>query len=145
MYLGIFQIPFCERNNICKFSSKYLKIKLVRYYETKTKKKYDPKIETFKYLVLFDQRDQNKSWLVFNNDSKVCKFPGLVSSHSIFIAIFLKLHKTKVQKQNYCYLKFEQNCFYICGGDTGPLKSIAIVFNLTLCTFDIKILYNMIV
>ena len=27
----------------------------------KQKNKYDPKIETVKYLVLFDQRDQNKS------------------------------------------------------------------------------------
>ena len=32
---------------------------------------YDPKIEVVKYLVLFDQEDQNKSWPTFNTASKV--------------------------------------------------------------------------
>ena len=41
----------------------------------KRKNTYDPKIETVKYLVLFYQKDQNKSWLNFNTASKVCKFP----------------------------------------------------------------------
>ena len=39
---------------------KYLKIKLL-IMKQKQKYKYDPKIKTVKYLVLFDQNDQNKS------------------------------------------------------------------------------------
>ena len=39
----------------------------------KTENKYDPKIETVKYLELIDQ---NKIWLIFNTAFKVCKFPG---------------------------------------------------------------------
>ena len=45
---------------------------------------YDPKIKTVKYLVLFDQKDQN-NLPVFNTASKVCKISGLASSHSILI------------------------------------------------------------
>ena len=43
----------------------------------KTKNKYDPKIETVKYLELIDK---NKIWLIFNTASKVCKFPGRAST-----------------------------------------------------------------
>ena len=46
----------------------------------KNRKKYDPKIETVKYLELIDQ---NRIWLIFNADSKLYKFPGHISSHSI--------------------------------------------------------------
>ena len=67
----------------------------------------------------------------FNTASKVCKFPGLLSCHSIFIAILLKLQITTVHTLKCCYLKLEKNCIYIGGGDTRPLKSVAIVFNLT--------------
>ena len=38
-----------------QFSTKYVKIKLVRYYEKKQKNMYDPKIDTVKYLELIDQ------------------------------------------------------------------------------------------
>ena len=82
-----------------------------------------------KYLVLFDQRDQNESWLNFNTDSKVCKIHGLVSSHSIYDAIFLKLQISTVNTLNCCYLKFEQHGSYIGERDTSPLKSVATVFN----------------
>ena len=94
----------------------------------KRKIRYDPKIETVGYLARFDQKDQNKSWLVFNTAWKVCSFPGLVASHSIFNAIFPKIHITTVQTLNCCYRKFEQNCFYIRGGDTSkrPLKIVYI-------------------
>ena len=44
----------------------------------KQKNKYDPIIETVKYLEVIDQ---NKIWLIFNNASKVCKFTGHESSH----------------------------------------------------------------
>ena len=47
----------------------------------KQKNKYDPKIETVKYLELIDQ---NKIWLIFNIASTACKFSGHASSHSIF-------------------------------------------------------------
>ena len=47
----------------------------------KQKNTYYPKIEMVKYLLLFDQKDQNKSWLNFNTASKVWKLPGPVSSH----------------------------------------------------------------
>ena len=104
------------------------------------KNKYDPKIETVKYLVLFDQKDQNKSWLIFNTDSKMCKFSGLVYRHSIFYAILFKLHITIFQTLNCFCLKFEQNCYYIGGGDTRPLKIDAIVFNLTVASRT-KIIY----
>ena len=58
----------------------------------------------------------------------MCKFSGLVSSHSIWNAIFLKLQVTTVQTLNCCYLKFEKNYFRIGGEDTSPLKNVAIVF-----------------
>ena len=45
---------------------KILKIKLIQYYG----KKYDPKIKTVKYLVLFDHRDQNKIWLILTLPQK---------------------------------------------------------------------------
>ena len=51
----------------------------------KQKNKYDPKIYTVKYLELIGQ---NKSWPIFNTDSKVCKFPVHTSSHSIFNMFF---------------------------------------------------------
>ena len=57
--------------------TKHSKIKLVQCYE-KLKNKYDPKIETVKYLELIGQ---NKIWLIFNTASKVCKFPGNAYSH----------------------------------------------------------------
>ena len=57
-----------------------LKVKLVRYYK-KCKNKYHPKIETVKNLELMDQ---NKNWLIFTTDSKVCKCPELASGQSIF-------------------------------------------------------------
>ena len=47
----------------------------------KQKNKYNPKIETVKYLKLIDQ---NKIWPIFNAASKLCKYPGHASSHSIF-------------------------------------------------------------
>ena len=98
----------------------------------KQKNTYDPKIETVKCLVLFDQKDQNKGQLNFNTASKVCKFTGIVPSHSIFNVILLKLQITEVHTLNYCYLKFEQNCSHIGGVDTSTQKSVAIVFNHTL-------------
>ena len=52
---SISQIRFCDRNNTCKFLIKYSKIKLVQYDE-KTEKKYDPNIETVKYVELIDQK-----------------------------------------------------------------------------------------
>ena len=97
----------------------------------KNKEDYDPKIEMVKYLGLFDQKDQNKSWLIFNTASKMCKFPGLVSSYSVSNEILLKLRITTVQTLKCCYLKFEQNVSYIGWGYTSPLKSVAIIFNLT--------------
>ena len=47
----------------------------------KTEKNYDPKIETVKCLELIDL---NIIWLIFNTESKGCKFTGHASSHSIF-------------------------------------------------------------
>ena len=47
----------------------------------KWKNKYYPKIKTVKYLELIDQ---DKFWIIFNTASKIWKFPGLESSHSIF-------------------------------------------------------------
>ena len=47
----------------------------------KNEKKHDPKIETVKYLVLFNQKDQNESWIIFKTALKLCKFPDIVSSH----------------------------------------------------------------
>ena len=75
--------------------------------------------------------DQNKIWLVYNTDSKVFKFPGLVSSNSIFNIVLLKFHISKVQTLNFRYMKFQKNCFYIGGGDTRPLQIVAVLFNLT--------------
>ena len=46
----------------------------------KRKNKYGPKIETVKCLVILYQKDQNKSWLIFNTASKFCTFTSLVSS-----------------------------------------------------------------
>ena len=46
-----------------------LKIKLIRYHKTKIKNRYDPKFETVKYLAPLDQKEQNKSWLIFNTAS----------------------------------------------------------------------------
>ena len=88
---------------------KILKIKLVQYYETKTKNMYGSRIEMAKYLLLFYQNHQNKSWLNFNTASKVCKFSGLVSTHSVFDAILLKLQLTPVLTLNGCYMEFEKN------------------------------------
>ena len=51
-------------------------------YDKKTENKYDPKTETVKYLELIGQ---NNIWLILNIASKVCKFTGHASSHSIFI------------------------------------------------------------
>ena len=99
--------------------------------EQKWKNKYDNKIETVKYLVRFYQKSQNKSWLIFNNASKVYKLPGLVYSHSIVKSIFLKLKIRTVQKIKCCYLNFEQNCYLIGWGDTRPLKSVAKILNHT--------------
>ena len=75
--------------------------------------------------------DQNKIWLVYNTDSKVFKFPGLVSSNSIFNIVLLKFHISKVQTLNFRYMKFQKNCFYIGGGDTMPLQIVAVLCNLT--------------
>ena len=47
----------------------------------KTENNYDPKIERFKYLELIDL---NIIWLIFNTESKGCKFTRHASSHSIF-------------------------------------------------------------
>ena len=94
---------------------------LLQYYETKTK----IKTETVKYLVLFDQKDQNKSWPNFNTASNVSKLPGLIFSLLIFDAILIKLQITTAQTLNCCYLQFEKSCSYIGGGDTSPLKSVA--------------------
>ena len=70
----------------------------------KRKNKYDPKIKTVKYLVIFYQKNQTKSWPVFNTASKVYIFPVLVSGYSIFNAILLKLNTQTVQTLNCCYL-----------------------------------------
>ena len=105
--------------------------------EQKRKNMYDPKIETVKYLVLSDQKDQNKSWLIFNTASKVYEFPGLVSNHSIFNAILLKLQITSVQTLNCYYLKFDQNWSHIGGWYTKPLKIVAIVFNHAVLLFHL--------
>ena len=80
-----------------------------------------------KYLELIDQ---NKIRLILNTASKVCKFPGLVSSHS-FLTFLPKFQISKVQALNFKNLEFEQNCFYIGGGYTRPLKIVATLFNLT--------------
>ena len=61
----------------------------------------------------------------------MCKFIGLISIHSTFNEILLKLQITTVYTLKYCYTKFDQNCSYIGGEDTSPLKIVAIVFNLT--------------
>ena len=74
----------------------------------KQKNMYDPKIKTVKYLVLFDQKDQNKSILNFRNASKVGKCTRLGSIHSIFNASLLKLYITTAHTLNCCYLKFEK-------------------------------------
>ena len=97
----------------------------MRYYETKTKNMYDPKSKTVKYLVLFDKKDQNNTSLNFNTASKMCESTGLVSSHLVFNAIFLKLQITTVQTLTCCYRKFEQSCSHIGGGDTSPLMCAA--------------------
>ena len=47
----------------------------------KNENKYDPKIETVKYL---ESIDQNNIWLILNIASKVCKFTGHTPSHSSF-------------------------------------------------------------
>ena len=77
---------------------------------------------------------------VFNTASKMCKFPGLVSSNSVFNAILCKLQIPTVQTLKCCYLKFEKKFSYIGGGDTRPLKIDAIVFNLTVASRT-KIIY----
>ena len=59
----------------------------------KQKNKYDPKLKTVKHLELIDQ---NKTRLILNIASKVCKFPGHASSHSI-LNMFCS---------NFRYLKF---------------------------------------
>ena len=46
----------------------------------KMKNEYDTKIKTVEYLELIDQ---NKIWLILNTASKVCKFHGHASSHSM--------------------------------------------------------------
>ena len=46
-----------------------------------------------KYLELIDQ---NKIRLIFNTASKMCKFTGLESSHSIFDIFLLKFKIYKV-------------------------------------------------
>ena len=43
----------------------------------KQKNKYDPKIETVKYLELIEQ---NQIWPILTLPQKVCKFPGHASS-----------------------------------------------------------------
>ena len=39
-------------------------------------------------------------------------------------------------------MKFEKNCSYIGGGDTRPLQSDTLFFNLTVGYFSVKILYS---
>ena len=96
--LEYFKYLFVRRTIHVKFKANIKKSSLYDSMKQKRKNKYDPKIETVKYLVLFDQNDQNKSWLIFNTASKVCKFPGLVSIHLIFNAILLKLQITTVRE-----------------------------------------------
>ena len=67
----------------------------------------------------------------FNTALKVCKFNSLTWSHSVFDIFLLKFHISKVQTLNFRNLKFEQNCSYIGGVNTRPLKIVAILFNLT--------------
>ena len=59
------------------------------------------------------------------------KIPGLTSINSIFNSFFPKLQIKTIQILNYCYLKFENFFSHIVGRDTRPLKSVDIVFNLT--------------
>ena len=115
------------KNNTCKFLTKHAKIKLVRYYEKRQGKEYDPKIKTVKYLEIMDK---NIIWLIFNTASKVWKFPGHASSHSFFIDFFTKFQISTVQTLNIRNLKFEKNCPYIGGVYTYPMQSVAITFNL---------------
>ena len=115
------------KNNTCKFLTKHAKIKLVRYYEKRKENKYDPKIETVKYLELIEQ---NKMWLIFNTASKMCKFPGHASNHSFFITFFTKFQIFKVRTINIRNLKFENNCSYIGEVYTYPMQSVAILLSL---------------
>ena len=98
----------------------------------KLKNKYDPKVETFKYLVLFHQKIQNKYWLIFNNESKLCKCIGLVYRHWIFNSICSNFRYQQFRHWlHFCYLQFEHNCSPIGEWDTRPLKIVAILFRPT--------------
>ena len=100
------------------------------------KNKYDPKIETVRSLALFNQKDQIKSWLIFNTTSKVCKFTGHASSHSIFNTLFTKFQISKGQTLNFRIMKFERNNAHIDGLYLYPLQIIATLFN---CTVRLKL------
>ena len=75
--------------------------------------------------------DQNKIRLFFNSASKVCKFLGHASSHSIFDTFPTKFQISKFQTLNLSNLKFDQNCSHDGGVDTYPPQSVAILFNHT--------------
>ena len=57
-----------------QFFNQILKINYVPYYEKKKKHKYNPKIETVKYLEVIDK---NKSQLIFITAPKCANFQAL--------------------------------------------------------------------
>ena len=68
-----------------QFLNQIFKNKACTIFWKKQKERYDPKIETVKYLELICQ---NKIRVILNTTSKVWKFPGHASSHSTFKSLF---------------------------------------------------------
>ena len=63
----------------------------------------NPKIEMVKYLELIDQ---NEIGLIFDTVSKVCEFPGLASTHSICILIFILYWWIRYKSPTKCWYPF---------------------------------------
>ena len=108
-------------SRICKNKARRIWWKINNY------DKYNPEINKVKYLELIGQ---DKTWLLFNTASKVCKSPGHASIHPYY-NFLLKFQISKVHTLNFRNMKFEPNCFYIGGVDTYPVQSVAILFNPT--------------
>ena len=83
-------------------------------------------IKAVKYLKLINR---NRIWIILNTASKMCKFTGRASTHSIF-NLFNKFQISKVQALNFRNMEYENHWSYIGGGDTYPLQIVALLFNL---------------
>ena len=97
----------------------------------KQKNKCDTRIETVKYLKVIDK---NKIWLIFNTASKVYKVTGHASSNPI-LYFFTKFQIYKLQTLNIRNMIFEKNGSYIGEVDMYSLKSVPIIFKITVSIY----------